>query len=79
MKKRLIAMTLAAVMTLSLAACGSGGGDSAGTEAAQTGAETSETEAESSETGAEARTVRIWFGRLTARSVMTLTAPGGGS
>ena len=54
MKKRLIAMTLAAVMTLSLAACGSGGGDSAGTEAAQTGAETSETEAESSETGAEA-------------------------
>lgn len=50
MKKRLIAMTLAAVMALSLAACGSGGGDSAGSEAAQTGAETSGTETESAGT-----------------------------
>lgn len=54
MKRRLIAMTLAAVMALSLAACGSGSGGSAGSEAAQTGAETSGTEAESSETGSEA-------------------------
>ncbi len=50
MKKRLIAMTLAAVMALSLAACGSGGGDSAGSEAAQTGTETSGTETSGTET-----------------------------
>lgn len=50
MKRRLIAMTLAAVMALSLAACGSGSGGSAGSEAAQTGAETSETGSEAAGT-----------------------------
>ncbi|MDE7286957.1 MAG: BMP family ABC transporter substrate-binding protein [Lachnospiraceae bacterium] len=54
MKKRLIAMTLAAVMTISLAACGSGGGNDAGSETTQAGAETSGTEAETSQADAEA-------------------------